>query len=571
MSSSSSSSFNDSWRDAVSRSKSRRSSSSAASSKSTTSTALQTKAKKADTAVAADTADATAAPPSYATTSAKPTVATTHQAQPQANQRFSQYLARFNMSPRQAVAAAISSPRRGAKSLSNNVFFAIGGSGGSSSSRGGGGGSSSGGGDGGVNGDDGKAGGTRLPRRQRDRERKAEGSSTPPPPPPPLLPLTGPSALAATINSTLTVTTGRAAGERAAGESITTSDSSFTSDSLSGSGGGGGGGDGGGFGVATGDDGDVTPPPGHSLPWEHPPASPPPACMPNLHQSSGSEGPSGSEDDEGFGMGGGSIEYRKFLLRRSTSSAGAKETAARVSTPGRRGLGTGSDNVERKKFLLRRASSSAGENDTAGGSSSPPVRGTAAGLPSTSASRRPANKGKAGAKACRGGVGAGRHARAIADERDSGVVLGLQAVAGEGRQGEGTAPAPAPGGGRGGGRAAKLLPRPALGSDVGVDTVWTGVLPGATYRGGLRETSEADDRWLGQGGAATHGRSHKACPPPDGCGALPARGGDATAGAAEISVSRAGAPALASRIAGVDGTGLVSAIAERGGAGGEGG
>ncbi|CAM9429954.1 unnamed protein product, partial [Ectocarpus sp. 13 AM-2016] len=241
------------------------------------------------------------------------------------------------------------------------------------------------------NGDAGKAGGTRLPRRQRDRERKAKGSS--PPPPPSLLPLTGPSALAATINSTLTVTTGRVAGERAAGESITTSDSSFTSDSLSGGGGGGGGGgDGGGFGVATGDAGDVTPPPGHSLPWEHPPASPPPACMPNLHQSSGSEGPSGSEDDEGFGLGGGSIEYRKFLLRRSTSSAGAKETASRVSTPGRRGLGTGSDNVEHKKFLLRRASSSAGENDTAGASSSPPGGGSAAGLPSTSASRQSANK-----------------------------------------------------------------------------------------------------------------------------------------------------------------------------------
>ncbi|CAM9556912.1 unnamed protein product [Ectocarpus fasciculatus] len=396
MSSSSSSSFNDSWRDAVSRSKSRRSSSSSAS-KSTTATALQTKAKIADTAAAgAAAADATAAPPSYATTSAKPTTAaTTRQAQPQANQRFSQYLARFNMSPRQAVAAAISSPRRGAKSLSNNVFFAIGGSGGSggSGSRGGGGGSSGGGGggDGGVNGDDGGAGGTRLPRRQRDRERKTKGPS---PPPPSLLPLTGPAALAATINSTLTVTTGRAAGERATGESITTSDSSFTSDSLSGSGCGGGG-DGSGFGVATGDEGDVTPPPAQSLPWEHPPESPPPpACMPNLHQSSGSEGPSGSEDDEGFGLGGGSIEYRKFLLRRSSSLAGAKDTA-RVSTPGRRGLGTGSGNVEHKKFLLRRASSSAGANDTAA-ALSPPGGGTT-GLPSSaSASRRPASKGKGG-------------------------------------------------------------------------------------------------------------------------------------------------------------------------------
>eukprot|EP00752_Nemacystus_decipiens_P007520 g6720.t1 len=350
---SSSSTSRGTWGQPVSRSKSRR--------------AVPTTTAEAVAAAAAAT------PPAFSTsttTKAVPAAATAAAShQPQPIQRFSQYGARFKSKPK--AGSGVAAPARSPAGLSSRGFFSLGGGGGGSTGARGG-----GGGGGGsrrskdattttINGNGREAGGEGRHRghrererergRGREREREREGEreqerererepAKPKPPPPPRVqprppPLVGPAALAATINSTLTVTTGRAAGE-----TISTSESSNTNGSGSGSafavgngGGGGGGGDSGAEAATS---------PAYSETWEWAAPETPPASMPNLHQSSGSEDPSGSEDDEGFGLGGYRMDadYEKFVLQRRTTSASAlKFRSAMASAPGGGSLGvTGS-------------------------------------------------------------------------------------------------------------------------------------------------------------------------------------------------------------------------------------
>ncbi|CAN0428592.1 unnamed protein product, partial [Hapterophycus canaliculatus] len=237
---------------------------------------------------------------SSATATANTTAASkTANTQAPAIQRFSQYGARFNARVKK-TGSGILAPTRSPRSLSTGSIFSASGGGGGGDGGGGGGGGSDGGDENFSSRTGNGVRGARQAIRERNRERKGKGPTTSSPS---LVSVAGPTALAATINDTLTVTTGRAAWEK-----VNTSDSSLTNGSPSESGGGGGDG--------------ASPSSAEAWPWQ-PPETPPPACMPNLHQSSGSEGTSGSENDEGFGSGHGGVaglDYQGFLARRLGSS-----------------------------------------------------------------------------------------------------------------------------------------------------------------------------------------------------------------------------------------------------------
>lgn len=283
-------------------------------------------------------AAAAAAPPSSSstTTTAKavPAVASQRRSKPKPEpiQRFSQYGARFKAKPKTGSGPA--APARSPSGLSSRGFFSLGGGSAAGAAGARGTSSSSGGVGAAFNGNGREAGGARHGRREREPDPK----TTPSPQrvSPRQLPLVGPAALAATINSTLTVTTGRAAGE-----TISTFDSSSNTNGSSGGGGGGGSA----FAVGGGSGGAESTSPAYSETWAWENPETPPASMPNLHQSSGSEDPSGSEDDEGFGLGYlVDSDYENFVLqRRSASTSALKFRSALASAPGGGSLGvTGS-------------------------------------------------------------------------------------------------------------------------------------------------------------------------------------------------------------------------------------
>lgn len=272
------------------------------------------------------------APPSYATlmaeapapatrTASSSTSSLPKQTRPARNQRFTQYGTRFNATNETAGPGGVPTVARSPEDPSVR-FVSIGGGGPTSASTdratsiGRGRDNNLGRGNDNAaseNETEGRArGGARYAPRERERE--TNGAS-------PLQPLTGPAALASLIDRTLTVTTGRTAGD-----TLSTLDPSITS---GGSGGRGfevrsGGGSGGG-GVDC-----ISPVFSETWEWERPET--PPAPMLNLHQSSGSEGPSGSEDDEGFGVGhqAGSAEYEDFVSQRRRSAGNNAQGFAAV-------------------------------------------------------------------------------------------------------------------------------------------------------------------------------------------------------------------------------------------------
>ncbi|CAM9325126.1 unnamed protein product [Scytosiphon promiscuus] len=332
--SSSSTSLRESWSGPMSRSKSRRSAPSNLP-PATTNTPAAPITSTANSTATASTLRGKAKAAATATATAT--------GQPPAIQRFSQYGARFNARVKK-TGAGMAATARSPRSLSASGFFSAGGGlagpgvGADTSVKSGGGGGGGGGGEdsfvsrtGGDESSLSRTGsgvrGARHAIRERNRDRKGKGST---PSSPPLGSAAGPKTLAATINDTLTVTTGRAAWERKIASESLTANGGPSAGGPSGGGGGGGGGGGNGTNAAQ----------PEAWPW-HPPETPPPACMPNLHQSSGSEGTSGSENDEGFGSGHGGVvglAFHSFLSRRSKSSAASSARTMR-SAPGGGTLG----------------------------------------------------------------------------------------------------------------------------------------------------------------------------------------------------------------------------------------
>lgn len=285
--------------------------------------------------VPATTAAAAAASPSFsAITTKKPAAAAAEApiavavAQPKPIQRFSQYGARFKGKSKRG--SGVASPTKSPLGLSTRGFFSLGGGGSAVATLDKG----SGRGEGAINGNGREAGGARHARRGSARELQRTKPSPQQRVPPRSLPLAGPAALAATINSTLTVTTGRAAGE-----TVSTSESSNTN--SSGNGGGCGGGRGSAFEVGNGSGTEADSPTfSDTWAWEHPET--PPASMPNLHQSSGSEDRSGSEDDEGFGLAlHVDADYEDFVMQKRSASASVavRYRSAPASAPGGGTLG----------------------------------------------------------------------------------------------------------------------------------------------------------------------------------------------------------------------------------------